>query len=328
MRIYPTYQDYRNAWKCAVLDTPRVPLNIDLELVPSCNLKCPHCYFSDPSFLAVKGAKIMTRELAFYIIDQCADIGVPALKFNWRGESTLHPDYYDILYHAFKKTTPLDTGLEIEIYESSFLDTLVNTNGNCPIKSIGALMFASKVMFSLDSLVPETYAVMRRGGYLEKVCQTIKALTQLGHQNVWVRRVITKLNKHEPFTKMVKDLWQDKVKVSEHYAFDRTPENFEITPHGNYERTYCEYPSQRLVISWDGNVYPCCVDINQTMPLGNVKKIPLKKIWHGISLSTLRNELKCGVLTSEACRNCVSWMSYKAPEREYVNDVENKNYGE
>ena len=47
-----------------------------------CDLACPFCYrstYATPD-------KLISDSLAFSVIDQAAELGVPSMKFNWRGD--------------------------------------------------------------------------------------------------------------------------------------------------------------------------------------------------------------------------------------------------
>lgn len=339
--MYNNYTEYREAWAKAETETPPVPLNIDLELASTCNLRCPFCFIPDPKFETFISQKaddgkplrrLMPKDVAFKIIDEAFQIGVPALKFNWRGESTLHPHYSEIVEYARLKKRkiypedPRDPLASIEV--RGFIELLANTNANCSGKSLGGLMATTKCMISLDSMVPETYVQMRVGGDLEKAKDTITTLAELGHPNLWVRRVLSKANQGEDFFALVKAQWGDAVKVSEHHCFDRNEkQSHEISgcDHDEFQhRRYCVYPSQRLVITSAGMAYPCCIDLHETMPVGDTRKQGLLEIWNGKPMQELRENLKTKNVKawSETCRNCQSWMSYDAPQRNFVQDVE------
>jgi len=179
--MYSSYDEYRNAWKDAYKNDPPIPLNVDIELASVCNLKCPMCFYGEaewnnemmkPSFDGKPKKRLMPSEMARSIIDQCAELGVPALKFNWRGESTIHPEYSDILkYAAYKWRILVDNGyINIDVgtgmpFTTSdkfssllcFHDILVNTNANCKDHAIDGLMAATKCMISLDSTFNHKY---------------------------------------------------------------------------------------------------------------------------------------------------------------------------
>lgn len=341
---YPTRDAYRQAWKDSEKNTPPVPLNVDLELASVCNLSCPFCFISDGSFdkmIKMKSddgkprRRLMPTEMAIRVIDECAALGVPAMKFNWRGESTLHPDYSKILKHAAGKrhTSAIEDGfyspVELRNPVPAFHDLLVNTNANCQDHAIPGLMAATKVMVSLDSLVPETYAEMRRGGDLGSAKRVVHKLVALEHPNLWVRRVITKRNENEGFYWDVKRTFRPfgSVHVSEHFCIDRNEvANYESgdCTHDLLPRRFCGYPNQRIVVAATGKCYPCCIDLHETMPMGDVRFQTLEEIWSGVRMRRLRKVLTRGNVRewSAACRNCESWMSYDVPQRGFVSDVE------
>ena len=55
----------------------------------------------------------MKKELVIKLIDQASELGVPSMKFNWRGEPLLHPQLPDFIVYAKKK---------------GILETIINTN--------------------------------------------------------------------------------------------------------------------------------------------------------------------------------------------------------
>lgn len=335
---FKTREEYRAAWDRAATEDSPVPLNVDIELASVCNLTCPFCFISDSKFDEMirqdsgdgkSRRRLMDTTFAERIIDECQAIGVPAIKMNWRGESTMHPDYSRILRYAASrpKRRILGDGTAIDyIGPCTFHDILVNTNANCKDAAIDGLMAATKVMVSMDSLIPATYAVMRRGGSLPRAIEVVRELVKRGHPNLWIRRVLAKENKHEPFYQQVRATFGDSVKVSEHHCFDRNAGSSHEAGGCDHDveqrRTYCGYPSQRLVVASSGLVYPCCIDLHETMPVGDLREQSLLEVWNGEPMKRLRAELKAGTYTSEACKNCVSWMSYDAPQRAQVQDVE------
>ena len=100
------YLDYRNAWN----NQPTIsifkklsseefkknrikPLCLDIETAAICDLACPFCfreYTATPD-------KIINEKVCYDLIDQAADMGIPSIKFNWRGEPLLHPKLPDFI---------------------------------------------------------------------------------------------------------------------------------------------------------------------------------------------------------------------------------------
>lgn len=300
---FQSFQEYRNEWNNAYFKTPYIPLNLDVELSAVCNLKCPFCFTQNSNFKKIKKVSFMPIEFAKQIINIAAVLHIPALKFNWRGESTLHPFFAEIVRYAS---------------QFNFYEIIVNTNGNCLEKSLEGLKYVTKVIVSIDSIDPITYKEMRVKGDLAQAINTVNYLIKIGHRNIHVRRVKTEQNKDESYYHLAKTLWGDKIKVSEHICFDRN--KYDYKGYDKMKRIYCGYPSQRLIISTNGDIFPCCVDYYETMPLGNISKDDLLNVWNSNKLNSIRRNLKNNDVKNfpKQCRNCTSWMSYDVFERNFL----------
>lgn len=320
--MYKTYSSYRAAWDNADKIDPPVPINLDIEMSSICQLACSMCYWGDSDFgssmktLDHDGKpkkRFMSFETARALIDEADQIGIPAIKTNFRGESTLNPEFSKIISYAATK---------------SFHDILVNTNGYCNDHAIEGLMKATKCMISLDSTDPKIYPQIRVKGNMDRVFEVIRELKRRKHPNLWIRRVITTINKDEPFVERVKELFGQDTKVSEHFTFDRNHYQHLSLENDfkNWARMYCTYPSVRLVVLANGRVVACCVAWSEETLVGEWPKQSLLEIWNGEPIKRLRATLRSNDLQDapELCRNCTSFMAYKRPEREFVQDVEGK----
>ena len=339
--MYKSFAGYRMAWDNASTKDPPIPLNLDIELASACNAKCTFCLYGDQDWrkdmeqkdwdgLAKK--RFMPTDMAKNLIDEAVKLGIPAIKTNFRGESTIHKDYSEIMHYAqtrrveFKGEFP--DGSKYTAYEPAFFEILVNTNANCSMQAIDGLMCATKVMVSLDSMDPNIYPKIRVGLSLEKAVATIDELVNRCHGNLWVRRVVCKENKDEPFVESVKKRWPKGVKVSEHSAFDRNHyQNQEIAgeDHTKWERTFCEYPSQRIVVTASGRYSPCCIswedEFYQTGLPGKYPELSLKEYWESEWRKNLSNELRQNIFKNEKCKKCTTYRAFKRPERDFVQDV-------
>ena len=83
------YLKYRQEWNDSANrdHLPVHPLHVDIELSDACNLRCKMCKHGIEK---MSNVGFMDKELACRLIDECADIGVYSLKFNWRGEACLN----------------------------------------------------------------------------------------------------------------------------------------------------------------------------------------------------------------------------------------------
>jgi len=56
--------------------------------------------------------------------------------------------------------------------------------------------------------------------------------------------------------------------------------------------TICDYPWRTMIILWNGEVVPCCLDYNGVQVLGNVKINSIRDIWNGTKYKKLRQDFK------------------------------------
>jgi radical SAM protein with 4Fe4S-binding SPASM domain len=67
----------------------------------------------------------------------------------------------------------------------------------------------------------------------------------------------------------------------------------------------CSHLWSSMVIRWNGDVVPCCRDLQSGMVLGNVQSTTLRQIWNGPLLVEMRRKLRDNEAGDLAlCRNC------------------------
>ena len=76
------------------------PLHLDIELSGVCNLKCDFCFQNG---LIDNPLGIMEFDLYKRIIDEGVEKGLCAVKLQIRGESFLHPRFFDCVAYAKNK---------------------------------------------------------------------------------------------------------------------------------------------------------------------------------------------------------------------------------
>ena len=156
------YLDYRNAWnnqpsisifnKLSSQEFKKnksIPLCLDIETAAICDLACPFCfreYTATPD-------KIINEKVCYDLIDQAADIGIPSIKFNWRGEPLLHPKLPDFIQYAKSK---------------GILETIINTNATNLKGKLAERIVESGldyIIYSFDGGTKATYEKMRPGRF-------------------------------------------------------------------------------------------------------------------------------------------------------------------
>lgn len=66
----------------------------------------------------------------------------------------------------------------------------------------------------------------------------------------------------------------------------------------------CNVPWEKVCVTWDGEVVPCCHDYDKKYPLGNVKTQNLAEIWNGERMQRLRKEFISNDVQNPLCRSC------------------------
>jgi len=271
-----------------------IPLCIDIETAAVCDLACPFCfreYYATPD-------KLIDPSFCYDLIDQAAELGVPSIKFNWRGEPLLHPKLPDFISYAKSK---------------GILETIINTNATTLSEKRAIQIIESGLdfmIYSFDGGSKETYEKMRPGRFsentFEKVYSNIKNFHKIKEKmgSVFpytkIQMIMTSdtFEEKDSFFKLFSDCVDD-VSVSQYterggelkdiddesqQKYKDGLERFGLpkdTPymrdvHNNMflskKRKPCEQPFQRLMISYEGRVGMCCYDWGATHPVGYMHK--------------------------------------------------------
>lgn len=251
----------------------------------------------------------MKPDMAFDIINQCYDLGVNSLKFNHRGEPTMHPMFRAI------------TDLAREFANgSTFIDRITNSNFNFPINRediFNGLCNQTKVKVSFDSFRKEIFESQRKGSNYEKTIANIdKFYHYEGRDNVLVvQSVRTKRNWDEDLESEIKKRWPSAVASIRDVVEGRTQQKDYsdiLVKDRSQDRKPCQQAFVRLVIGHDGKVMPCCPDIGSKLVIGDVNDRSVYDIFNSYTAKILRRSLKSGdAFLYDPCRTCPSHESYK-----------------
>lgn len=268
------------------------PLGVDLETAAVCDLACPFCFRQE---VATPDA-LMSEELANRIIDECAALEIPSLKFNWRGESLMHPKLPAFIDRAKRK---------------GILETIINTNAvRLDEQKCRALIDAGLdlIIYSFDGGTKETYEKNRIGRFganlFEDVLGNIRTFARVRGERgaVYPMTKIQMIStpeteaERQPFLDLFRDCVDDvTVKVYTEYGWNERPLDPAVVArlaptmppdvraglekrrywqdeHGDIHiavgRLPCEQPFQRMVISYDGRVSMCCYDWGSQHAIG------------------------------------------------------------
>ena len=262
---------------------PKSPINVDIELAGKCNLKCSMCSYGLETFDKSKQG-MMPKAMAYKVLNEASDLGVKAIKFNFRGEPGLHKDLAELV--KFAKSL-------------NFVDVFINTNmlaftEKRLVELAGAGL--DKIIVSVDGADKETYEKVRVGGNFDKLLLNIKRFKHLS-----TTKVILQMVGEKPDPRL-KDIPADG------YRFVKIQDRSGKADNKR-ERRRCPQPRQRLVVGWDGTIFGCCHNWLNEYPLGNINKTTLDQAWDNQRMQALREmSIKCD---SGPCRNCQVGVSYK-----------------
>ena len=291
-RGYPREAVARKLHATYYQETGHPPQSVDLEVAAICDLACPFCY---RQWIATPD-KLITDALCGRLLDQCGALGVPSVKFNWRGEPLLHP----------KLAAYVD-----DAKRAGVLETIINTNAvTLTEEKARALIEAGLdlIIYSFDGGTKATYEKMRVGRFeantFEPVYANIRRFAELraAMGSPWPRTKIQMILTAETypeqeeffarFSDCVDDVsvkayterggslpdlepaTQAQVRaflrhrglpLSTPYWRDREGGVFVSTG-----RLACEQIYQRLMVTYDGTVSMCCYDWGSEYPIGYV----------------------------------------------------------
>ena len=82
------------------------PITIDMALTRACNFACQFCY----AMLQENDRQVITREVIFRFLEDCAEIGVKGVSFVSDGESTISPAFGDAVRHGSQRGLSMAVG--------------------------------------------------------------------------------------------------------------------------------------------------------------------------------------------------------------------------
>lgn len=286
-----------------------VPVDVSLELSSQCNMQCEYCYHNDQEHLGfTKG--LMPLGVGERIIKQSATLGVHSLKFNWKGESTINPNFYRL------------TKIAKDMADSSiFIDRLTNSNFKFATNRediFRGLCNQTKVKISYDSFRPEVFEKQRYKGIHALTTANINKFYNYPDRKnteMVIQAVRTKLNYDEDIEDQVKKLWPEATISIRDMVGGRV--NKDLTSLQSRKRDFsdrqtCQQAHVRIIFNHEGKAFPCCPDIKEELCLGDINKSSVWEIFNGYRAKYLRKSLKNkSAFHLNPCATCSSFETYK-----------------
>ncbi len=291
---------------------PAYPLSMSIEPTTSCNLRCPECPSGLRSFTRPTG--MLQVPLFQKIIDEVADHLI-FLTFYFQGEPYLNPDFLEMTKYASQR----------KIYTSTSTNAHYLSKENA-IKTVKSGL--DRLIISIDGTTQETYESYRIGGKLSKVLEgarnIVEAKKQLNSKtpHTIFQFLVVKPNQHqiEEVNTLAQEIGIDEVvfKTAQVYDYENGNDliptlekysRYRRKPNGKYAiknelLNRCWRMWQSCVVTWDGNIVPCCFDKDADHVMGNLETQNFKDIWNGESYQAFRTQLLSSRQKIEMCKNC------------------------
>lgn len=308
-KIWGSYNRSKQLGKSAIRG---LPISLAIEPTTACNLRCPECPSGLRSFSRPTGK--LDINLFSEILHQVSDHLI-YLTFYFQGEPYLNPDFLEMVKVANTKNIYTTTSTN-----AHFLDDQQSKRT--------VLSGLDRLIVSIDGASQETYESYRKEGDLTKVLEGTKnilkwkkELKSSSPKVVW-QFLVVKPNEHEipKIKQLAKEYGVDKVafKTAQIYDYKNGSEliptldkysRYRENPDGSYSiknsmDNKCWKMWQSCVITWDGQVIPCCFDKDASHSMGNIKKQKFNDIWFSKSYENFRNAILTSRAEIEICKNC------------------------
>jgi radical SAM protein with 4Fe4S-binding SPASM domain len=294
------------------------PFSLTTEPTNNCNLHCIECPTGNNTSKREKGN--VDFELYQKIIDELKDYILFQMIY-FQGEPFQHPDIFKIINYADQN----------KIYTSTSTNGHFLSQENCHKIVQSGL---KNILVSVDGTAQETYEKYRVGGTLQKILKGIETLVKTKQNlkskfpTIHLQYLVFKYNQHQmsEIRKISKLLGVNKLDFKS--AQIENEENYSLIPdikrYSRYKYENGEYTIKNkmqnrcfriwstLVISWDGNIVPCCFDKDLDFIMGNVKQTPILKVWKSENFIRFRKSTLLNRKKTSICRNCTEGLRIKS----------------
>lgn len=274
------------------------PLRIDIELTNHCNISCSFC----PREHLKKKKGFMNMELYMKIINNIREDGRKVHIFlHGFGEPLLHPGLIDMINYAKEKKVAKTIQF--------------STNGLLLRGMVAEGLIKAgldEITVSVDAVSEISYRQLK-GVKLSVVEGNVREFIGLKEKmgvtkpHVRAKIMIRDNNRSEriPFLRKWKIL-ADSATV-EWYSNWGGMLDSEIG-NDSLSRYSCAPLWYALMVRWDGTAVACCVDINDSYPVGDLNRGSISEVWNGDRMKAIRQmHTSNSYERLSLCKRCMEW---------------------
>ena len=290
-----------------------LPISVSIEPTTACNLSCPEC----PS-----GLKLFTRPTGTIRIDSFKQhidkIHKDSLYLNFyfQGEPFLHKNFLDMVSYASSKRMYTATSSNAHFFDDETAKKTI-------------LSGLDRLIVSIDGTTQEIYEQYRIGGDLSLVLKGVANLVlwkkklRSNTPMIVFQYLVVKPNEHQVKEAKelanqlgVDDIW---FKTAQIYDHQNDPNSLvpTIDKYSRYKKSpsgesilkgrmksHCWKMWHSNVITWDGQVVPCCFDKDASHVMGSLSNSSMTEIWKNIKYNSFRQDLMKSRKNIDICSNC------------------------
>lgn len=283
-RFGERFKQYRRRWAetSGRGDWGDFPLSLDLGINSGCQMSCIMCPL--PGRPAPEGPGLMAETLYLRLMDQAREYRLPALTLGLASEPLLHPR--------------LPRWLELA-GAAGIMDIRLGTNGQLLSPELSRCLVDSpltRLEVSVDAVRPETYRAIRGAdlGRLEQAIETFcRIRAQAGSDGPLLRLSFLRLTLNKGEEDAFLRRWSglaDMISLQEPIWFPGSALARPVQA-GRSQAPVCAQSWQRLAVTWQGRVWPCCCWYGEELLNFQADAVPLADIWGSEAMQRLRADL-------------------------------------
>lgn len=289
-----------------------LPFALSIEPTTACNLGCPACPSGLKAFSRPTGKLDLAQHKQW--LSQLSD-SVFYVNYYFQGEPFLHPQFLELIREAKQHKIYTATSTNAHFIDQKKARDIVSSG-------------LDRLIISIDGLTQDTYESYRIHGQLEKVISGAKAMVEAKKEaqsatpHLIFQFLVVKANEHQipQVQELADEIGIDEVRFKTAQVYDYKNGNELIPDNEAYSRyikqkdgTYrfkykggnsCWRMWSSSVLTWDGQVVPCCFDKDAQHTLGSLQEQSFESIWKSPAYRSFRNTVLQDRNSIEICTNC------------------------